>query len=400
MIAMIMPRQYMPGLPLLVMLVIAMLSHSVSMHQDNGLHPLLNALQAGDGKRHDNLPSSPADTVARLPDRRTLAATPVENLWTRLRSGFALPVGRSGQVQAQLDRFVRNPGNVERIMQRGTPYLYHILSEINRRGLPTELALLPAVESAFDPFARSPQRAVGLWQFMPRTASYLGLKRNTWYEGRRDVIAATDAALDYLTQLQQRFDGDWLLALAAYNAGPARVQRAIRHNRNNGKPVDFWHLQLPKETRDYVPKLLALRELVAAPDSYSLTLPAVAHTDYFSVVDSGGQLDLGVAARLAGVSVDEMRRLNPALTRQTIRRGGPYRLLIPAASAATFGTQLAGLAEQQRVQWVRHRIRTGDTLSGIAQRYRITVARLSEFNQLPDSSIMAGDLLIVPVARV
>jgi membrane-bound lytic murein transglycosylase D len=334
-----------------------------------------------------------------LPDRHTTAVTPAGNLWTRLRSGFALPAGRLGPVQAQLDRFARNPGNVERIMQRGTPYLYHILSEISRRGLPAELALLPAVESAFDPFARSPQGAAGLWQFMPRTAGSLGLKRNAWYDGRRDVIAATDAALDYLTQLQQRFDGDWMLALAAYNAGPTRVQRAIRHNRNNGKPVDFWHLQLPKETRDYVPKLLALRTLIATPDSYGLTLPAVPDNPYFSVVDSGGQLDLGVAARLAGISLAEIRRLNPAFSRQTVRRGGSHRLLIPTARAASFRTQLAGLAEQQRVQWVRHAIRAGDTLFAIAQRYRIKVARLREFNQLPDSNIRAGDLLIVPVSR-
>jgi membrane-bound lytic murein transglycosylase D len=284
-------------------------------------------------------------------------------------------------------------------MQRGTPYLYHILSEINQRGLPTELALLPAVESAFDPFARSPQRAAGLWQFMPRTAGDMGLKQDAWYDGRLDVIAATAAALDYLTLLRQRFDGDWLLALAAYNAGPARVQRAIRHNRNNGKPVDFWHLQLPAETRDYVPKLLALRSLIAAPARYGLALPAVTDTPYFSILDSGGPLDLEVAARLAGVSVDEIRRLNPALTRQTVRGGGSHRLLIPTKSAASFRTQLAGLAEQQRAHWIRHRIRAGDTLSAIARRYRITVAHLRKFNQLPDYSIMAGDLLIVPVAQ-
>jgi len=396
---MIMPRQHMPGLPLLIMVGIAMLSHTVSLHQDYGLYSPINAIQASDGKSHDNPQLSPAATVARLPDRRMLAATPVENIWTRLRGGFALPAGRSGPVQVQLVRFARDPGNVERIMQRGTPYLRHILNEIKQRGLPTELALLPAVESAFDPFARSPQGAAGLWQFMPRTAEHLGLKQDAWYDGRQDVIAATAAALDYLTHLQQRFDGDWLLALAAYNAGPTRVQRAIRHNRNNGKPVDFWHLQLPKETRDYVPKLLALRAIIVTPDSYSLTLPLVPDTPYFSVVDSGGQLDLEVAARLVGISIDEIRRLNPAFIRQTVRRGGSHRLLIPTARVATFCTQLAGLTEQQRVQWVRHAIRAGDTLGAIAQRYRIKVARLRAFNQLPDSSIRAGDLLIVPVAQ-
>jgi membrane-bound lytic murein transglycosylase D len=392
-----MTRRHMTWLPLLVMAAVVMIGQPLSMNHGNDLYPLVNAIQASDGKSHDNPYPSVTATDAWLPERRTIAKVHAENLWTRLRSGFALPAGRSGPVQAQLDRFVRNPGNVERIMRRGTPYLHHILSEINRRGLPTELALLPAVESAFDPFARSPQGAAGLWQFMPRTAGSLGLKRNAWYDGRRDVIAATDAALDYLTQLQQRFDGDWMLALAAYNAGPTRVQRAIRHNRNNGKPVDFWHLQLPKETRDYVPKLLALRTLITMPASFGLTLPAVPDSPNFSVVDSGGQLDLGVAARLAGISMDEMRRLNPAFSRQTVRRGGTHRLLIPTARAASFRNQLAGLAEQQRVQWVRHRIRAGDTLGAIAQRYRIKVARLQDFNQLPGSSIRAGDLLIVPV---
>jgi membrane-bound lytic murein transglycosylase D len=284
-------------------------------------------------------------------------------------------------------------------MRRGAPYFYHILSEINRRGLPAELALLPAVESAFDPFARSPQGAAGLWQFMPRTASHMGLRQDTWYDGRRDVVAATAAALDYLTQLQQRFDGDWLLALAAYNAGPTRVQRAIRYNRKHGKPADFWHLQLPRETRDYVPRLLAVRTLVTTPAIYGLTLPAVVDSPYFSVLDSGGALDLAVAARLAGVAVDEIRRLNPALTRQTVRRGGSHRLLIPAARAASFRTKLAGLAEQQRQHWVRHSVHAGDTLSAIAQRYRIGIAHLRQFNDLPDSRIKAGDLLIVPVAQ-
>ena len=394
-----MTRRHMTWLPLLVLAAVLVIVQPVPRNHGNDLYPLINATQVSDGANHDNPYPSPAATEARLPERHTIAETPVGNLWTGLRSGFVLPAGRSGPVQAQLDRFARNPGNVERIMQRGTPYLYHILSEINQRGLPTELALLPAVESAFDPFAQSPRGAAGLWQFMPRTASGLGLKQDAWYDGRRDVIAATAAALDYLTQLQQRFDGDWLLALAAYNAGPTRVQRAIRYNRKHGKPVDFWHLQLPRETRDYVPRLLALRTLITTPAIYGLTLPAVMDSPYFSVLDSGGSLDLAVAARLAGVSVAEIRRLNPALTRQTVRRGGPHRLLIPAARAVTFRTQLAALAEQQRVQWVRHHISAGDTLSAIAQHYRIGIARLRQFNELPDSRIKAGDLLIVPVAR-
>ena len=396
---MILPRQHMHCLPLLVIAAIALSGHTLLPQHNSGQYPSVKAIQTTEVTHHDYRGRSPAATPAKLPERRIAAKVPADALWTQLRSGFGLPTGQSAPIQAQLEKFARDPGNIERILQRGRPYLYYILSEISRRGLPTELLLLPAVESAFDPFARSPRGAAGLWQFMPRTAGDLGLTRNAWYDGRRDLIASTGAALDYLTQLQQRFDGDWLLALAAYNAGPARVQRAIRHNRNNGKPVDFWHLQLPRETLDYVPKLLALKSLVTTPADYGLALPTVANTPHFAVVDSGGRLDLAVAARQAGVTPEEIHRLNPAYIRQTVRGGGSHRLLIPAGHAAGVGTQLAELAGQQRLHWVRHKIRSGDTLSAIARRYRITVTHLQDFNELPNSHIVAGDLLIVPVAR-
>ena len=327
---MILPRHCMPCLPLLLVAALALSGHTRLLEQSSDGYRSVEPARYNGAKSFGPIRRSAATTLAPPPDQRPAAKTPVDGLWTQLRSGFALPAGRSGPVQTQVQRFAGNPANVEGILERGRPYLYYILSEINRRGLPTELALLPAIESAFNPFAQSPRGAMGLWQFMPRTAGDLGLERNRWYDGRRDVIAATSAALDYLTALQRRFDGDWLLALAAYNAGPARVQRAIRYNRKHGKPVDFWHLQLPRETRDYVPKLLALRSLITTPAAYGLTLPAVADKPYFTVLDSGGALDLTVAARLAGVTLDEIHRLNPAFTRKTIRRSGPNRLLIPA----------------------------------------------------------------------
>jgi membrane-bound lytic murein transglycosylase D len=378
---------------LLIFTAMAMLGQPVPMLQGSDTHTLFEHIQVTNANCHDSARPSAAPGNLLCPQRHT------GHLWTRLGNGFALPADRHAAVQAQLERFASNPGNIERILQRSKPWLHHIVSEIQQRGLPMELALLPVIESAFDPSARSPRNAAGLWQFMPATAGDLGLQQDRWYDGRRDVIAATTAALDYLTQLRQRFDGDWLLALAAYNAGAARVQRAIRHNRDNGKPTDFWHLQLPKETRDYVPKLLALRTLVGTPQDYGLKLPAVPDALQFAVIDTGGQLDLGVAARLAGLSLEEIYRLNPAYIRQTIHRDGPHMLVIPTARAANFRARLARLPEAQRVQWVRHRIRSGDTLSTIAQQYRITVARLREFNRLADSRIIAGDLLIVPVAR-
>jgi membrane-bound lytic murein transglycosylase D len=382
---------------MLVFTAIAMIGQPVPY--GSGTHALFERIQVTNGTCHELVRPSAAAGDLLCPDRGTAVERDTEHLWAQLGNGFALPADRPAAVQAQLERFARNPDNIERILQRGKPWLQHIISEIDHRGLPMELALLPVIESAFDPFARSPRDAAGLWQFMPATARDLGLQQDGWYDGRRDVIAATAAALDYLTQLRQRFDGDWLLALAAYNAGAARVQRAIRHNRATGKPADFWHLQLPGETRDYVPKLLALRALIETPQDYGLDLPAIPDALQFAVIDTGGQLDLGVAARLAGISLDEIHRLNPAFIRQTIHRNGPHTLVLPKASAATFSAQLARLPEEQRVQWVRHRIRSGDTLSDIAQQYRITVTRLREFNRLTGSRIIAGDLLIVPDAR-
>ncbi len=396
---MVMSRQNISWLALLVIAAITLSGQNLSMSPGSSLDLPASAIQVVAGNSHDNPSPPPADSAAWRSERHASVGKPVDALWVRLRHGFALPAGRSTKVQLQLDRLLRDRGGVERIMQQGTPYLYHILDEINRRGLPTELALLPAVESAFSPFARSPQGAAGLWQFMPRTASQLGLRKDAWYDGRRDVIAATAAALDYLTQLQQRFDGDWLLALAAYNAGPRRVQRAIEHNRKNRQPVDFWHLRLPDETRAYVPKLLALRTLIAEPVSYGLDLPTVPDAPYFTAIDAVGQLYLEVAARMAGVGIDEIRRLNPAHTRQTVGASRSHRLLIPTQRAATFRTRLADIDEEQRLHWVRHPIRAGETLSAIARRYRISVAHLQEFNQLRGSTIMAGDLLIVPVVQ-
>ncbi|MGD2056375.1 MAG: transglycosylase SLT domain-containing protein, partial [Gammaproteobacteria bacterium] len=254
------------------------------------------------------------------------------DMWERMRSGFALAEANTAPVQDQLDSMERHPRNIERLLRRGEPYLFYILTRLEERGLPAELALLPVIESAYDPFAVSPSGATGIWQFMPVTAEHTGLRRDWWYDGRRDVIAATEAALDYLGELEERFDGDWLLALAAYNAGSAKIKRAMRHNRSSGQPVDFWHLPLPRETRDYVPRLLALQAIIRNPEAHGIRLPRLANADYFSVVDTGGQIDLQVAARLAGTSVEEMQRLNPGLNRSITPPASPHTLVIPRSS--------------------------------------------------------------------
>ena len=340
-----------------------------------------------------------AKSVARPPNLRASKATLSASIWPRLISGFALPADQPDSVRAELDRFVENPRNLEQILQRGTPYLHYILSEVEERGLPSELALLPVIESAFDPFARSPQLATGLWQFVSNTAAEFNLHIDGWYDERRDLIAGTHAALDFLTQLHRRFDGDWLLALAAYNAGPTRVHRAMRHNRDAGKPVGFWDLNLPEETREYLPKLLAMRAVVKAPSDYGLRLPTIRDEPFLQFVEAQGPLDLGVAARLAGVTLEEMHRLNAGYSRRTVRQDGPIRLVIPRSTAADFTEKLASLVDSEREPWIRHRIRFGDTLSAIARYYDVPLVRLREFNRLADARIFAGDILIIPVIR-
>jgi membrane-bound lytic murein transglycosylase D len=324
---------------------------------------------------------------------------PEVDMWERMRSGFALAELNAAPIQVQLDRMERHPRDIERLLRRGEPYLFYILTRLEERGLPAELALLPVIESAFDPFAVSPAGATGIWQFMPVTAEHTGLRRDWWYDGRRDIIAATEAALDYLGELRERFDGDWLLALAAYNAGSAKIKGAIRHNHSMGQPVDFWHLPLPRETRDYVPRLLALQAIIRDPGTHGIRLPRLAYADYFSIVDTGGQIDLQVAARLAGTSVEEMQRLNPGLNRSITPPASPHTLVIPRSSERMFRERLAELPPEQRIQSVKYRIRWGDTLSAIALGYRTTVARLLQANRLDSTEITAGKLLIVPMGE-
>jgi membrane-bound lytic murein transglycosylase D len=344
---------------------------------------------------------TPPESVRdKTPAEQALAGrTEAIDIWGRLRAGFNFPQQAAPSVQAHIDTFHNHPRHIEQILQRGEPYLFYILSRVEERGMPAELALLPVIESAFDPFASSPAGAAGIWQFMPATAKYVGLRQDWWVDDRRDIIAATDAALDYLSKLQQRFDGDWLLALAAYNAGSARVNKAIRLNRSQGKPVDFWHLPLPEETRGYVPKLIALRAIISNPKAHNITLPTLPNTPYFTAVDTGGQLDLQVAARLTGTSMDELQRLNPGLTRSITPPASTHTLLIPRTSELRFRERLAWLPANQRVQSVKYRVRRGDTLSAIAQNSRTTVARLRQINHLESTRIFAGKLLVVPLGE-
>ncbi len=325
-------------------------------------------------------------------------ALPPGDLWDRLREGFRLQGHNHPGIRAYLDEYARNQAYLDRIVERARPFLYDIVQEIERRGMPSEIALLPVVESAFQPFAYSAGRAAGIWQFIPGTGRHYGLKQNWWYDGRRDVRASTRAALDYLQHLNKLFDGDWLLALAAYNSGEGRVQRAIRANRKKGKPTDFWSLSLPKETRGYVPKLLAISTLIEAPEHHGIRLTPIPDQPQLANVNTGSQIDLALAAELAGLSIEEIYRLNPAYNRWATAPDGPHHLLLPIDKAETFRDNLAELGTRDRVRWERHRIKPGENLSSIAHRYQTSIALLQEVNQVRGQWIRAGDTLMIPIA--
>ncbi len=331
---------------------------------------------------------------------RTLASTPNPadtDLWSLTRQHMQLPLDlEQPRIQTQLNWYNRHPSYLLRVTERAQPYYYFILNEVLKRDMPAEIALLPVVESAYDPFAYSHGRAAGPWQFIPGTARHFGLKSNWWYDGRRDILASTDAALTYLQQLHKRFDGDWLLALAAYNAGGGNVNRAIRRNREQGKPTDFWSLDLPRETQAYVPKLLAVAKLVRDADELGLTLTPIDNEPHFQIVETGGQIDLAQVADMAGMELKSLYRLNPGFNRWATDPQGPHQLLIPVDKAAQLRSQLAELPAEQRVSWHRYKVQAGDTLSTIARRFNSSVAVIRQGNNLKGNTIRVGQGLVVP----
>jgi membrane-bound lytic murein transglycosylase D len=319
-----------------------------------------------------------------------------DDLFDRMRAGFAFEEVQEPAIDVQLVWFQHNQEYMERVFQRGQRYLYHVITEVEARGMPLEFALLPVVESAYEPFAYSSGRAAGLWQFIPGTGARFGLRRDWWFDGRRDVIESTRAALDYLQALHDQFDGDWLLAIAAYNVGENSVQRELEFNRAHGKPADFWHLRLPAETRAYVPKLLALKRLMAEPERYGLEFAAIPNEPYFAVIDTGSQIDLKIAAKLAGTSYDELIALNPGYNRWATDPEGPQRMLVPIDNADAFDAALKTLGPDDRVPYVSHDVKRNETLPMIAKQYGVPTVVIAKINDIQGNKIAPGQTLKIP----
>lgn len=301
------------------------------------------------------------------------------------------------EVQNQIRWLVSHPSYLQKLA-RSEPYIYHIVTEIRKRNMPGEMALLPMIESAYDPFAYSGVGAAGLWQLMPGTGNTLGLKQDWWFDARRSIRPSTDAALNYLMYLNKYFNGNWILAIAAYDSGEGTVSRAIQNSGQRGR-INFWRLPVPRETKAYVPRLLALAEIIKYPERYHVNLPDIPHTPYFVEVDIGSQIDLNHAAKLAGISYKDLLKLNPGYNRWATAPYKPYNLLIPANKVVNFNRNLSHLPRDKRVSWIRHEVRRGDSIDSIAKRYFTTAKLIRELNQLQGNRLKKGQYILIPSTK-
>ena len=325
-------------------------------------------------------------------------AIEIGDLWERIRKGLKLGELQNPRVASHEAAFASEPEYLARIVDRSRRYLHHIVAEVEKRGMPMEIALLPIVESAFNPQAYSRARASGIWQFMPGTGKNYGLQQNWWTDERRDVHAATTAALDYLQSLYRRF-GNWELALASYNSGEGRVSRAVAYNRARGLPTDFSNIQLPTETRNYVPKLIAVRNIVREPERFGLTLAYIPDKPYFVAVSTDKHIDLKRAAEFAEIPVNEFLALNPAFNRPVISAKESRNILVPAETADIFLAKLEN-PDQPLVSWRSQKLSRGETLEKVADRFGISASELKQVNGIPSSKTIAGGgMVLVPVAN-
>lgn len=320
-----------------------------------------------------------------------------EDLWIRLEKGLKL---NKHFKHSELDNKKHwnqdHQKYINKISENSKLYIYHIICELEANNLPLELALLPAIESSYNPFSYSKQHASGLWQFIPPTAKSLNLKQDRWYDGRRDIIKSTKAAIDYLSYLYKRFNGDWLHAIAAYNGGEGTVRRAIKKNRSMNMPTDFWSLDLPIETESYVPRLLILSRIVENPAKYGIKLPKLQNKPYFNKINLGSQINIYKAAEIAEININEMIMLNPGYKLGVTHPVSPQNILLPVGKKISFLRKLEKLPKKNWSPIKRYQIKRGDTLSEIAAQYNISVKSLMSLNGLTGPLIKINQEIKIP----
>ena len=333
------------------------------------------------------------------PEEQPAVTGPVEtnnDLWQRIRDGYQiLPEQLPPGVAEIAGRYAKNVNHLNKALHQAEPYIYHVTQQLDAGGMPLELALLPLIESTYNPRAYSPSHAVGLWQFISSTAKAMGLQNDRWYDARYDVVASTQAAIGHLQYLHTKFS-DWPLALAAYNCGEGCVSRAIQRNQSRGEPTNFWSLKLPRETRRYVPKLMGLAAVIATPERYAVTLPAVKNQPYFAVVGLPAQVDLQQVAEVTGVSGEVINQLNPAYRRSITPPGNGHHLLLPQRKAASLQTYLNCTSPDNWVPYNEYIVARGDTLSQIAASHQVPLRWIRDNNQLRSDHLSIGQVLRIP----
>jgi membrane-bound lytic murein transglycosylase D len=380
------PSKYNTLTPRLTILIISLLTASCQLAPIGSEAIVSEGIQASSG------PSLEGTLVS---DAEMLAAQ--DDLWQRIRQGPTLtPETPHADVLKQRDWYLRNPNYLAVVFKRAKPFIFHVTNELDKASLPLTLALLPIVESTYDPLAYSRSHAVGLWQFIPSTGKAFGLKRDRWYDGRRDVTASTQAAIKYLQYLHKRFDNDWLLALAAYNSGEGNVRKSINANKKRGGTADFWSIKLPRETRNYVPQLLALAMLIENPQDYDIVLPAILNQPYFEAVEIKSQIDLNKVIAVTGAKAATFTQLNPAYRRSITPPQGKFSLLFPVGTAEPLRQLLATTDPKTWIPHTEYMAVNGDTLSEIAQRFRIPLQWLMDSNSLHSDRLKLGQVLLIP----
>ncbi len=351
----------------------------------------------------ENLRSSPFANQkdVTLPNTNNSAATKNKcdnDLWQRIRKGYKLmPKSLPDRVHYHREEYLQRKSYLKTVFTRAKPFLFFIVEQLENYNMPLELTLLPIVESAFDPFAYSGSHAAGLWQFIPSTGAYYGLKKNSWYDGRRDVIASTAAAIEYLKYLHKLFDNDWFLALAAYNSGEGTLAKKISESLGKGQNGDFWTLKLSQETAQYVPRLLALADLIKNPHDYAIDLPFIPNCAYFEVITINNPYDIALLQEKTNLSLEAFLTLNPAFNRSITPPNGSYNLLIPVRSSEQLKKFIEGVNEDKWISMREHIIVHGDTLSEIALSNKIHLSLLKSINNLKSDHIEVGKVILIPI---